>query len=168
MYTFHYNFFFFFGRGKPPSSSAGSPRASHPGVIRNPHTVYEGSPFIETDYAHHLAFPIINWHDTKSLPIHSPPGQNPSFEDHPGMVLLPGSFQPKEVVIPDKAHTTFHRAQKNWETSRAIWSHCARLVEASINGTDPAWIYGIHPVPGINTRRHWSDTRITKYSCKAT
>ena len=136
------------GRGKPPYSPVDSPRGNSPGVIRHPNTVYTGSPFVETDYSHPLAFPIINWHDTGSLPIHKPPAQNPSFEDHPGMVLLPSSFQPKEVVVPDKAHDTFHRAQKNWETSRAMLSHCAHLVEASVNGTDLAWIYGIHPVPG--------------------
>ena len=115
-----------------------------PGVIRYPNTLYTGSPYVETDYVHPLAFP-------GSLPIHKPPAQNPSFEEHPehpGMVQLPGSFQPKEVVVPTKAHDTFHRAQKNWETCRSMLYHCAYLVEANIKGTDPAWIYGIHPVPG--------------------
>ena len=136
------------GRGKPPYSPRDSNDSRSLGVIRYPNTLYTGSPYVETDYGHPLAFPIINWHDPGSLPIHKPPAQNPSFEEHPGMVQLPGSFQPKEVVVPTKAHDTFHRAQKNWETCRSMLSHCAHLVEAKINGTDPAWIYGIHPVPG--------------------
>ena len=132
------------GRGKPPYSPRDSNDSRSLGVIRYPNTLYTGSPYWRRNYGHPLAFPIINWHDPGSLPIHKPPAQNPSFEEHPGMVQLPGSFQPKEVVVPTKAHDTFHRAQKNWETCRSMLSHCAHLVEAKINGTDPAWIYGIH------------------------
>ena len=139
------------GRGRSPSNTdvtSPSSTARGRGIHRCPNPVYCGESLPDDDFGHPLSFPVVDWKDKLSLPIHKPPLANPTFDDHPGMVPLPSSFQAKEVILPDSALDTFHRAQKKWDTSRAMLAHCAHLVETDVNQTNPAWIYGIHPVPG--------------------
>ena len=139
------------GRGRSPSNTdvtSPSSTARGRGIHRCANPVYCGEPLPNDDFGHPLSFPVVDWKDTLSLPIHKPPLVNPTFDDHPGMVPLPSSFQAKEVILPDSALDTFHRAQKKWDTCRAMLAHCAHLTETNVNNTNPAWIYGIHPVPG--------------------
>ena len=143
------------GQGRGASSSTNlNVTPTHPDQLihrvdtlgaRRSHS-YHGSPYNNQDRHHPLAFPVVDWTNYRDPLAGSP---NAPVEHCPGMVKLPTAFQPKEVEIPHLAQDSFYRAQKRWEISRQMLTHCAHLMECKQHGSLPAWVYGINPVPGF-------------------